>query len=247
MFVGYGVRHAPNVFRMLKLSTNKIIHSRDLIWLDQMYGTYKGLTTRAVVTVNNVDDDDTDDDFDATDADAGREELPENDAPVVDPIDDDDDLPAGLIVDDNGEPIPDLIDHDPDAPADDEDEEDETPPPNAKVIREMKKLGGFFNPEAERVVEQSRRQLGTEHGSAMIDLEDIYVDLGLVAADSTDDAEPNNFREAWDHPIPGKRAKWREAIQQGFHDMNRRGVWKKINGPKSQKEEGASNISGLLK
>ena len=185
------------------------------------------MTTRAVVTVTS-DDDDTDKDFDATDADAGREELPKNDAPVVDPIDVDDNLPAGLIVDDDGEPIPDLIDHDPDAPADDEDEETETPPPNAKVIREMKKLGGFFNPEAERVVEQTRRQLETEHGSAMIDLEDLYVDLGLVAADSTDDAEPNNFREAWDHPIPEKRAKWREAIQKEFHDMNRRGVWKKI-------------------
>ena len=188
------------------LATNKIIHSRDLIWLDQLYGSYKGLTTRTVVTV--------------TDAGAGREELPENDAPVVDPIDDDDNLPAGLIVDDDGEPIPDLIDHDPDA----DDEETETPPPNAKVIREMKKLGGFFNPEAERIVEQSRRQLETEHGSAMIDLEDLYVDLGLVAADSTDDAEPNNFCEAWDHPIPEKRAKWREAIQKEFHDMNRRGV-----------------------
>ena len=96
------------------LATNKIIHSRDLIWLDQLCGSYKGLTTRAVLTVTN-DDDDTDDDFDATDADAGREELPVNDAPVVDPIDNDDDFPAGLIVDDDGELIPDLIDHDPDS------------------------------------------------------------------------------------------------------------------------------------
>ena len=48
----------------------------------------KGLTTRAVVMVTSDDDDDPDDDFDATDADAGREELLVNDAPVVDPIDD---------------------------------------------------------------------------------------------------------------------------------------------------------------
>ena len=128
-----------------------------------------------------------DDDFDATEADAGREELPVNDAPVVDPFDDDD-LP-GLIVDEDGETILELIDH----PADDNDEEDEMPPPNAEVIREMRKLGGFFNPEAERVVEQSRWQFGTEHGSAMIDLEDLYVDLGLVAANGTDNEEPNIF------------------------------------------------------
>jgi len=32
--------------------------------------------------------------------------------------------------------------------------------------------------------------------------------------------EPMTFREAYDHPDPEQRAKWRAAIQKEFHDMN---------------------------
>jgi len=40
--------------------------------------------------------------------------------------------------------------------------------------------------------------------------------------------EPTTFREAYDHPDPEQGEKWRTAIQKEFHDMNRRGVWRKV-------------------
>ena len=43
MFVGYADNHAGDVFRMLNLSTNKIITTRDVIWIQKMYGEHVGL------------------------------------------------------------------------------------------------------------------------------------------------------------------------------------------------------------
>jgi hypothetical protein len=35
MFVGYSVRHANDVYRMLNLDTKSIIQSRDIIWMNE--------------------------------------------------------------------------------------------------------------------------------------------------------------------------------------------------------------------
>jgi Reverse transcriptase (RNA-dependent DNA polymerase) len=43
MFVGYAENHAGDVYRMLVLKTNRIVMSRDIIWLNLVYGKYKGL------------------------------------------------------------------------------------------------------------------------------------------------------------------------------------------------------------
>ena len=39
--------------------------------------------------------------------------------------------------------------------------------------------------------------------------------------------EPKSFQEAWWHEDLEEREKWRAAIRKEFHDMIRRGVWKK--------------------
>ncbi|KAG7338676.1 reverse transcriptase RNA-dependent DNA polymerase [Nitzschia inconspicua] len=41
--------------------------------------------------------------------------------------------------------------------------------------------------------------------------------------------EPKTFQEAWNHPDPEERKKWREAIKKEFHDMIVRKVWRKTN------------------
>ncbi|KAG7347265.1 reverse transcriptase RNA-dependent DNA polymerase [Nitzschia inconspicua] len=41
--------------------------------------------------------------------------------------------------------------------------------------------------------------------------------------------EPKTFQEAWNHPDPEERKKWREAIRKEFHDMIVRKVWRKTN------------------
>ena len=40
--------------------------------------------------------------------------------------------------------------------------------------------------------------------------------------------EPKNFQEAWNHPDPIQREKWREAIRKEFRDMINRGVWRQM-------------------
>ena len=223
IFLGYAMNHDANVYRLLKLANNRVILSRDLIWLDQTYGQYKHIHTRTTVPPNDSDSDDDITTPPDGDADAGREEAVVNNAPVVDPADDDEA--------DGTETGNDDEENDDEGDGDDNDiVPPSAPAPNAKVIREMKKLGGFFNPEAEAVVmqHQNQNELLTEQGNAMMDL----VELGLVAKDDDEamggDEAPSSFRDAWDHPDPEKRSKWRAAIQKEFHDMNRRKVWRKI-------------------
>jgi hypothetical protein len=44
IFLGYAKDHAPNMYRMLKLDTNAVILTRDIIWLNKLYWKYMGMT-----------------------------------------------------------------------------------------------------------------------------------------------------------------------------------------------------------
>jgi hypothetical protein len=41
MFVGYADEHAPDVYRLLKISNTRILLSRDVRWLKKMYGSWQ--------------------------------------------------------------------------------------------------------------------------------------------------------------------------------------------------------------
>ena len=43
MFLGYADNHASDVYRMLNLTTNKVIITRDVTWTQKMYGDHVGL------------------------------------------------------------------------------------------------------------------------------------------------------------------------------------------------------------
>jgi hypothetical protein len=45
MFVGYTDHHSRDVYRMLNLTTNSIINSQDIIWLNKTYGERKNYKT----------------------------------------------------------------------------------------------------------------------------------------------------------------------------------------------------------
>jgi hypothetical protein len=40
MMVDYTKDHSDDIYRMLDLKTHGVIHSRDIIWLNQTYGNY---------------------------------------------------------------------------------------------------------------------------------------------------------------------------------------------------------------
>ena len=119
---------------------------------------------------------------------------------------------------------------------------------NPKVLRAMKKLGGFFNPEAQSLVDATDRPNAQEKafdqsGRDNISMEDNFDEMGNVLIDRMDSDfaffadgapledeydEPTKFKEAWNHEDKFQQDKWREAITKEFKDMNRRKVWKKM-------------------
>jgi len=64
MFVGYADNHAGDVYRMLDLKTNRVVISRDLTWLNKVYGVYAGITGTQVVHAQDkqVEEDEAEDD-----------------------------------------------------------------------------------------------------------------------------------------------------------------------------------------
>jgi transposase InsO family protein len=43
MFLGYSDNHASNVYQFLNLKTQKVLHSRDITWLNKFWGEYVGI------------------------------------------------------------------------------------------------------------------------------------------------------------------------------------------------------------
>ena len=49
MFVGYSLDHPPDSYCLINLSTKRIIHSRDVIWLDKTWRHYYKIPTKDMV------------------------------------------------------------------------------------------------------------------------------------------------------------------------------------------------------
>ena len=58
VFVGYADKHAGDVYRMLNLKTNKIIMSRDILWLNKTFGEYFEIKKTHMIVIDNDDEDD---------------------------------------------------------------------------------------------------------------------------------------------------------------------------------------------
>ena len=66
IFVGYAEKHAGNVYRFINPSTNKIVLSRDVKWLERKYGDEKNVKPSIISNVyqdikgfEEINDDDT--------------------------------------------------------------------------------------------------------------------------------------------------------------------------------------------
>jgi hypothetical protein len=51
------------------------------------------------------------------------------------------------------------------------------------------------------------------------------VDIAMVSAVQSGESEPKTFEEAWEHPVPTSRSKWRMPIQKEIEDMINKEVW----------------------
>jgi hypothetical protein len=168
IFVGYTTNHGPKVYRLFKMSTNKLILSRDIIWLNCLYGDWQKYNEGKKDAIFQdgllLSNEDSSDDYDFN---------------TINQLDDDDDdtlnfpMNGNLVSDDeieNGQPEPTMPttyipEHENLNMEPAETEEDEvTQDPNMnsaqkiKVSRAMRRLEGFFNPEAAEIGRRSTRQ-----------------------------------------------------------------------------------------
>jgi hypothetical protein len=58
LFLGYSANHAADYFGMLNLENHKIIHTRDVTWLDKTYDKFKNITRTNLTMIDDSDDED---------------------------------------------------------------------------------------------------------------------------------------------------------------------------------------------
>jgi Reverse transcriptase (RNA-dependent DNA polymerase) len=98
-------------------------------------------------------------------------------------------------------------------------------------------------------LEREMRRIHTNYNTT-IPNENDAADLALMSATTSEYMEPERFSEAWDHPNPDSRSKWREAISKEFQDMKNKRVWKyckKTDIPKDRKLIGSKWVFKLKK
>ena len=82
LYLGHADQHSGDVHRFLKLSTKRVIRSRDVCWLNKTFGTYMDKSDfdsdEDSVSTSSDDDDDDDDDGD----DDGKDPTTNDDAPA---------------------------------------------------------------------------------------------------------------------------------------------------------------------
>jgi hypothetical protein len=138
LFLGITENHSNEVFRFLNMATNKVILSWDVIWLNKSYGKWRGITQTRIVEsdpIKGISSDESDDES------QGHKQGNHNQTEVQDleqttPVEINE-------INDQEQPIE--VEY------------------NNKQIRALRQLEGFFNPEAEQILEWVRDK---EHGGA---------------------------------------------------------------------------------
>jgi hypothetical protein len=246
MMVGYAKDHSDDVYRMLDLKTHGVIHSRDIIWLNQTYGNYLGLKSRNKILSRE------------------NEDLDINETV---------DQPAILEFTDEelqeANPVTQI-----ETPSHEQEgsEEKMTQPTQvgnddrttgfakqSRVQRELRNLEAYFNPTSTRLLTATNDPSSLNRALEQLDVDEGEDDEqnAQIENDSSNDtdevanilinrnneefamstivqkepevefAEPEKFDQAWNHENMNQRIAWRDAIKKEFHDMEERGVFTK--------------------
>jgi hypothetical protein len=140
LYLGRAANHITGVGRYLNLETNRIILSREITWLGKMYGDWKGIDNRVVL------DDHTEE---ADDDDYSVQYLEQISNPTT--IEPTATLPTAVPM-----PVPTHHDDDPDTSIDDDSKIISIiSPPSKRLMNEIRKLTGFYNPTANRIFKQA--------------------------------------------------------------------------------------------
>jgi hypothetical protein len=213
MLVNYAENHKSDVYRMWDLKTRRIVKSRDILWLNKTYGEYinrkntivdhgdhgpQGYEAPQNTTTgrNHNHNDDQDEGIQSYHV-AEQEEAETMQA--ADPTS----------TSQAEEPTSTSIRQTRSSRINDGSPDESL---NEKQLKEMRQLGGWFNPEAQEIIEQTEVQIDEEQANITIDR--TTDEFAFSANNSQQYEEPTSFREAWDHDDPFQRTKWREAIHK---------------------------------
>jgi hypothetical protein len=205
IFVGYDQEHPADCYRFLTLNTRLIRHSRDYIWLNKLYGDKHNQPEIREEEKDNDSSSDSDD-----------EEIPDRIPKNVEENDEENNSDTEAS----------------EAEAEEDENEQEihqntttgrivTPENLSKVERELRRLHTSYNPTAEQASVAFRSLIEDDENNSKLMWE-----VAFTSMDSGYD-DPKTFEEAWNHPDPVEREKWREAIRKEFRDMIKRSVWRK--------------------
>ena len=212
IFTGYSDDHAGGVYRFINTKTRRAILSRDVLWLNKSWGEWKGLVNQPKLS------DDDDDDRVAIRMRSDESENNSNDQ------------------NNTNDNETELSDNDEEVTTEPEGtrratrsarQEMMTPmaQPGTRLHRELAQLETYYNRTLTPGVTPNRMNRDEEDEGTNSEIENAEIALISLMSGGRD---PLTFREAWDHPDPEERAKWREAIRKEFHDMNKRRVWRYI-------------------
>jgi len=197
LFVGHAEKHAGSVYRFINPSTNRIVLSRDVKWLERKYSDEKNVKPSIISNVyqdisgfEEIDIDDTT----TTDSDEETNTNKSDTDEEIEAI-----TPSSTTA--IGPPIE----------------------SGKELRREVRgiDIGQEIMPGRTRQQTRDAIQLVEEH------FENFYSDCALMPAvtNTGQHDEPRNFQEAWYDQNKERRQNWRVAIHKEFKDMIRRGVW----------------------
>ena len=215
-WVGYAKDHSVGTYRFYNSKTGKIIMSRDVAH------TVKTFESTMKDANNNATDDADNEPIDY------QEKAPVSDSESES---DDEDIVAD---DDEISSIEQLFN---DTDSGDEMTQDVDP----RVIRAARQLQASYNPLANENSGTIEPQTGRDTpyptranvaAGIVHEIQNYMMELPKKLIKNVKDSmkyiEPKMFKDAWNHPDPYQRDKWRIAINKEYGDMKSRKVWKKI-------------------
>ena len=242
MYLGRAKDHAADTHRFLHLGTSRIYTSRDAIWMNKVYGEYKGLHLPSLTDMTTT--------------------VPEKIKAA-----EDEEPPAAAVL-----PPPPLVEQPPPVEAvvryrtRAQGAAQQTPTlgtVDSRILNAMKKLDSSANPVAQSIVERAkalanpdpqsgREEPAPDDSNAFImdacglidrfgfEFGDLADDLAMSAVETGDYSKmdptkykeifdnPKNWDEGWNHPEPFQQQHWRAAIMEEFAKMETRKVWRKF-------------------
>ena len=200
MLLGYGEVHAGDVYRFLNMRTKRIIHSRDVQWMNKMWSQYYQVpqthTERGYV-----------DPFYELVL-PGSQQSGEN-------VEQDAQEEAEAEQHNEEEDFP-------------QDEEEVHAEPEGQPIasRTRSQVQPIAERTRSRVDQEDLTAFADVHRGT--NMNEWLQEVAFVTGTMSDPEEPQTFQQAWWCEGPDQREKWREADRIEFRKMEQMGVWSKV-------------------